>query len=442
MQNGHNIGSRSRKQRGMTLFMVTASLVMLLGAAGFAIDLVSLYVARSEAQRAADAAALAAATAIVESRVLMGVGTQGAAETAAEAQAITLAAQNGIYDDPVVITPADIVFDWSEPKNPLVSVRVQRTSANGNPMPTFFMKVFGIDEADVTTVATAEAYTQTDGGPAICMDCMKPWIFPNCDENGAHNSEGPQPNCFNGNDRYVNTSTGAIVNPGLVSSGGVIGQMVTIKPGRPQDAPAPSQFYPIDIPPGETPEICKSCASGGGGGGALYRHNIACCNTDQWVCGAEHDVEMETGNMVGPTGEGVRCLINQGNGNSFPNGQDTYNPATGLITAGTSNPYYPAGTIVTKSDSVVTLPLYDGHQLCPGNSCGSTVMIVGFIQLFIIQERNPQATVEAYVMGVSGCGAGGPTPSCDEEGGSNSVGTGGEFAPVRLVRNPDGLTFP
>ena len=49
------------KQRGSTLLLAAASLLMLLAMAGFAIDALTLYVARTDAQRAADAAALAGA---------------------------------------------------------------------------------------------------------------------------------------------------------------------------------------------------------------------------------------------------------------------------------------------------------------------------------------------------------------------------------------------
>jgi uncharacterized membrane protein len=48
---------------------VAVSLVALLGMAALAIDVVTLYVARSEMQRAADAAALAGAKAFVDSGI-------------------------------------------------------------------------------------------------------------------------------------------------------------------------------------------------------------------------------------------------------------------------------------------------------------------------------------------------------------------------------------
>src|SRR5271167_1101086 len=62
--------SRQRlRQRGQTIILVAISLVSLLGMAVLAIDVVTLYVASSEIQRAADAAALAGAKAIADSSV-------------------------------------------------------------------------------------------------------------------------------------------------------------------------------------------------------------------------------------------------------------------------------------------------------------------------------------------------------------------------------------
>ena len=59
-----NILSRQRRQeRGQTILLVAISLVSLLAMAALAIDVVTLYVASSQIQRAADAAALAGAKA-------------------------------------------------------------------------------------------------------------------------------------------------------------------------------------------------------------------------------------------------------------------------------------------------------------------------------------------------------------------------------------------
>ena len=52
-----------RRERGITLIFVVVAIFALLGVAALAIDLVTLYVSKAEAQRVADAAALAGAKA-------------------------------------------------------------------------------------------------------------------------------------------------------------------------------------------------------------------------------------------------------------------------------------------------------------------------------------------------------------------------------------------
>ncbi len=74
------------------------------------------------------------------------------------------------------------------------------------------------------------------------------------------------------------------------------------------------------------------------------------------------------------------------------------------ILAGADNPYYSEGQVITSSDSIVVIPLYDGSDLCPGGSCKSTVDVQGFLQLFVSGEGNPQGTVSSYVMNAGGCG--------------------------------------
>src|ERR1700733_12243833 len=56
-----------RREHGQTIILVAVSLVSLLAMAALAIDVVTLYVASSQIQRAADAAALAGAKAIADS---------------------------------------------------------------------------------------------------------------------------------------------------------------------------------------------------------------------------------------------------------------------------------------------------------------------------------------------------------------------------------------
>lgn len=99
------------------------------------------------------------------------------------------------------------------------------------------------------------------------------------------------------------------------------------------------------------------------------------------------------------------------------------------ITAGSNNPYGLSGPIST-SDSIVTVPLYDGTPLCPGNSCSQTnIFVVGYLQLFLKDETS--GTVHATVMNVIPCPAGGGSPG---SGGTPVVASGGSSpVPIRLI---------
>jgi len=454
----HSRGVLHNRQRGISLFTVAAWLVVLFGMAALAIDLAALYVARNEAQRAADAGALAGARSFVQSGFLSGSVPQSTAQSLATNQAIAIGGQNLVGGLPASIAPGDVTFDFSRPTNPLITVAVQRTQATGNPMPTFFGKALGIGNADVSATATAEAYTPSGGNMPIGTGCIKPWILPNCDPN---HTVPENPNCP-GNAYFVDPTTGAVANPGGVASGGVIGEQLLLKPGLPGEAPAPSQFYPIQIPPGDEPAICPPCAQvtgSSGPGAALYERNISCCNTNQLYCGQQLTLDRQTGNMVGPTAQGVQCLIHQqssncagaasGCGQDYLQNTSTY-PLP--IVGGSNNPN-PAlqGQLLSSSDSIVTTPLYDGTNLCPGgaSTCGMAT-IVGFLQVFVEKVGPPQATVTGYVMNIAGCGAGGSGGGSGGGGGGGSggggsgtgnsgtiTGSGGSPFPVRLVRpNP------
>ena len=394
----------------MTIVTVAVAMVGLLGISALTIDVVSFYVARSEAQRAADGAALAGANQFVASGFTTGAVSQSQVQTLATNEAIAVGDQNQVGGQNPNVQAGDVTFNFSVAGNPRITVTVKRTAANGNAMPTFFGKVFGINTVDVSATATAEAYNPSNGGPPVAATCMKPWIFPNCDPNNTNpaqqnaNCPGtPTPGTF------FDPVTGQVSRPGKISDSppGVVGEFLIVKPGNPQTAPAPSQFYPLAL---------------GGTGSATYRSNIEACNAITFSCGKQ-TVSLETGNMVGPTAQGVDVLIHQP-------GQDTISisPSGITITGGTSNPN-PAliGKTITSSDSIVTVPVYNGGPLCPGKSCGGTVDIIGFIQMFIKDERNPQGTVEAYVINIAGCGSG--------RGGTSPVTSGGVSPlPVRLVQ--------
>ena len=78
-----------------------------------------------------------------------------------------------------------------------------------------------------------------------------------------------------------------------------------------------------------------------------------------------------------------------------------------LFTAGNNNPFVGssirAGDHIQTSDSVISVPLYDGTTVPGYNGASNSVTIIGYLQLFITNVRNSGA-IDATVLNVSGCG--------------------------------------
>jgi hypothetical protein len=468
------------KQRGVSLVIVAGGLVALLAVAGLAIDLASLYVARTEAQRAADAAALAGAQVFWTSSCLSLAGC-GSEEGPAAQQAATVGNQNlvggrnvNISSSPASSCPPpanSACFDLSNPQDPRITVAVQQS------MPTFFMRIFGLQTADVSAVATAEAYnpsasgassaSSAGGSPSISLQCAKPWLLPNCNTSAKPVPGPPGPsswankNCpsgttdASGNPQYYPYFLFPNSSPPEIASPSPVGDLLLLKPGQPNQAPVPSQFYPSYFNPnGQTsPNFsCPACATSGGGAqgggvpsGDLYQTNIECCNLNYVVCGP-NVVQPIVGNKVGPTRSGVECLIKEGKNGS---GQDILSGSSTLsngslvppltITGGSNNPVSPNQPDLNNSDSLISVPLYDGSQLCSGMStCPSlNVDVQGFLQIFIekVDTGGTTGTVYGYVYNVVGCPpgtTGGGTPSA---GGGTITSPGGTTIPIRLIHN-------
>jgi hypothetical protein len=102
---------------------------------------------------------------------------------------------------------------------------------------------------------------------------------------------------------YNEKFTGYIPDPvqgNYLSPGGDLGLVLTLKAANGTN-PEPGQYYPIDLPP-----INRGTPIPGGD---QYRDNIGTCNAAQVWPGDW--LRMETGNMVGPTNQGMRDLIAQ-----------------------------------------------------------------------------------------------------------------------------------
>ena len=125
---------KQQRESGQALVAAVFGLVVLLGAAGLAIDVGYLRYQRRLQQSAADSAALAGAA----------ESTAGNATSAAQADSSLNGFTNGVNHVTVAVNPA-FAFGTN------TGVQVQVSAVQ----PTFFMRIFGVNTATVSTVAVA-----------------------------------------------------------------------------------------------------------------------------------------------------------------------------------------------------------------------------------------------------------------------------------------------
>ncbi len=266
-------------EKGSILVWTIVMLPVLIAFAALATDIPYLYVARRQAQTAADAGALA--------------GAWGLLENKADDRARAIVRQNQIIRQPLDDdAQVEVVI-----ANPQVTCTVYRwTDTRGNhPMPLFLMPVlhiFGLDKATATSsgwdAANISATATASLENACSSNCFKPWSI---------------------TDKWVDTNGNGRFNPGIdlydpVTTGYQYprdnGLKVTLKIGVPGDAITPSFFNAVDFPPLNrgTPKT----------GGSTYRDNISTCGSDSFVAVGD-TLQTEPGNKQGPTAQGVQDLI-------------------------------------------------------------------------------------------------------------------------------------
>jgi putative Flp pilus-assembly TadE/G-like protein len=462
------------RERGVTMALVALAMVAVIAMAALSIDLGTLYEAKAEAQRAADLGALAAAR-IISIQGVTGDPTSGTVDgswvdicggtsSPASLAAINVAQQNLING--AAASTVHVYYGTSAGVgtntncisaganfgvNPVVQVYVQQAT-----LPSFFARVFslvmpgGTANSGVSATATAEVFnpsysgTQASGMIPVQPRCVKPWIIPNIDPG---NSSNP----------FLNPD-GTIVNPGVQQLGpGVIGETFTINAdclaGAPNCEPPPVgnllnnppkyiggilQYVPALV--AGTPTAVPSCSASTG-----FQPAIAGCDqTTVYTCGTpsassgatQIDLTENPLNPPGTAGDSptaAMCLINNAAGRDTLAGTLTVPTYPFQIQAGFGNPLVQAGVgvstndIITVSNSVVTLPIYDGNGVTPlGAGNQPPVTIIGFLQVFI-NIVNPDGSMGITVLNVAGCSS---------SAAGNPTVTGTSPVPIRLITPP------
>ena len=394
--------------------LVALSIVGMLAMAALSIDIGTLYEASAEAQRAADAGALAAARVISMSGITGETSATtgwaavcGGRSSPASLAAINVAQQNVVGGAQVASSNINVYYGTSSgvstetdcssltattafAVNPVVEVSVQQPK-----LPTFFARVFALipngafSNSGVTATAAAEAFNPSGEGGTIPVQprCVKPWMVPNLDPRN-----GPA-NCTTNCTNFVDPSTGGIKTQGILPEGsGVIGETFWLTPDcrhnggtctlriSPPEANYPQGVNPyipptpsLDYLPGEASFASTAVPSNGTDActtvksASDYAHAIAGCDqTTQYQCGqaGQNVIDLGENPGQGDTTNGVECLIHQSPGTS-----DTLSKASALgqdimlpefappptypfqIEPGSSNPLLNAGV---KSTDLIT----------------------------------------------------------------------------------------
>jgi Flp pilus assembly protein TadG len=470
------------------MVLVAVAMIAIIAMAALSIDVVTLYLAREEAQRSADAAALAAARILSVSGITgtanplndnaRWVAICGSSTSVASQTAQAVAQQNGVGS----AVPSTVQVTYSAggagpaancsglpaafAVNPMVTVLVTRST-----LPTFFSRIWGRSGNSVSATATAEAFNPSNSGAVgngptgtitpVLPRCVKPWIVPN------RNPLNPAPGCtpFGAGrcNPLVNTPDGSIANPGISLNGGgasgVIGENFWLVPdchysgatcglrGKPPQANWNGNGVPMHIQPPPNlqyvPGIVDTAATAAPsctGAHAYERAITGCDQSTNYQCGSQNrnTVDLsENPAFSHDTRDAVQCLIRQTDNTNLTSssGQDTLNPYAAPsafpfeILAGTSTPLTGlAGKPISSSNSIVALPIYDDAKTL-NNSGQTSVTFVGFLQVFI-NAVDQFGNINVTILNVSGCSDGtGPDTVGSPALGSSPV-------PIRLITPP------
>jgi Flp pilus assembly protein TadG len=435
MHRKKNISS-GKDERGVVITLVAVFMLCVVGAmAALSIDVVTIYTARSEAQLAADGAALAAARVIANSGATSDatstlLGTVEAFAGPAQNVALQVAEQNQVGG--ANLTPSQVTVTSIGPyTNPTVTVKVQVTN-----LPTFFARIWGTKFITVAASATAEAYnpsgvvgtTSTTKLPVAPM-CVKPWLLPNIDPRGGTTIFDPNSGTITDPNLLGWTSSSAatrlsVACPNGNCSGQLTGPVVAWKyyPGDPATTfPPPTQALPSCTPALTTP----------------YEESVAGCIQTVLACnstGVNIDFSNYGTNRNRETTEAVNCLTHAKDGGDVV--ASTAPPSAPFeFVAGAGNPIPGAsGNDVMVSDSLVTVPVYDSGT--DQNPPTGPVTIVGFVQLFLNPNGQPtpafgpnRGLVNTTIINMTGCGTSTGAPAA-------ILGNGASPVAVRLISPP------
>jgi len=422
-------------ERGATAVFVAIALVSLLGMVALGVDVGMLMKVRSDAQRAADAAALAGAQDFLS-------GNPADVKNGSALHALEYASRNYVgrkYVDTSAAVFADSgnnrianspeAYVQVIPDSQKVRVFIRRATTA-----TWFGHMLGIDFVPLTVKAAAQAVNAGTG------KCVKPFAVPdiwddnNDDTNnnelpditGQQGKKGGETWAWDAGDTYsrfqdpnnpnANQWTGYgsgfrnnindwySADPNHTLYWNDYGRPFVIKMSNPHDTPAPGIFYPWTMPyDSANPQAycdANGCQSPSNGAN-WYQWNISHCNPVPVGVSPTYNQDStylnKPGNMIGPTNKGISDLMALDANACWASAPDPNHPGytTGsvkLMVGNSCTGDYPGWE---SSARVAMVPLFNPNQIQNGRN---TLSFNNLAVIFIEGQANAHAEVDARFM--------------------------------------------
>jgi len=349
--------------RGQVLLVFVLALLALLGIAALGIDAGYMYTVRHELQRSTDAGALAGASAFFD-----GSWSDSAIRALADARARVFASKDKVATS--TLSPGSEI-SVAFPSAERVRVAASRT------VPLFFSRIFLGPTKTITAYSVAEASVVDTN-----VKGLKPWgiPFPWEDTNGNDlfdPGETVHRDCPEGvsdPSRYFCPGTRVILKIGTPQNSS---QNTSTLPSLQQE---PGHFFALDFD---------------GSGASGYRDAIEGESTYPVSIG--DSIALEPGNMVGPTVQGARTLLDA----------DPTSHWNAASTLPEGDRFHGADGSWMNSPRVIRIPVYDPEAAL---SNGKTSMVVaGFAGFWIESIEHHQGTVIGRYIPMRAFGQAGPS---------------------------------
>lgn len=362
-----------RGNRGQVLVLVALAIFALLGLAALGIDVGYMYSVRHELQRCADTGALAGASSFIEPGNAWSSNLADPVMVEADRRARDYASRDLVLTSPLKQPASDneiqVFFDAGPDR---IRVITQRSA------PLFFARIFGKANQVIWAEAIAEA-TVADSN----LQCLKPWGIP---LPWIDNGLGAP---YDNNYKYDN-----VVGVGAET----VMQLDDIPPGFPMILKVGEPFRN----PNSLDNVSSLQQESGhffalsicnDSGGNDYRDRIRNICLDNCTINEGDGVDLKTGNMVGPTKQGVDDLIALDPAAHWSPGAITteypYGEPNVTDSVGINNDHN-----WKNSPRLIKIPLYDPNELLHQGNTQMTV--VGFGGFWLEGYDTKQGTVIGY----------------------------------------------